>query len=63
VARWTLQGDAGDGAWRPLARGTTIGHARLVRFARTPLRRVRLMVEDAIRAPEPVTMRLYDGGD
>ncbi|HEU4631995.1 MAG TPA: alpha-L-fucosidase [Gemmatimonadaceae bacterium] len=63
VARWALQGDAGDGAWRPLARGTTIGHARLVRFPRTPLRRVRLVVEEAVRAPEAVTLRLYDGGD
>jgi alpha-L-fucosidase len=63
VARWSLHGDVGDGAWQPLVRGTTIGHARLVRFARTPLRRVRLVVEEALRAPEAVALRLYDGGD
>ncbi|HKG91409.1 MAG TPA: alpha-L-fucosidase [Gemmatimonadaceae bacterium] len=60
VARHALygQGPAG-GEWRELARGTTIGYARLHRFPPMALRRVRLAVEDAVAAPEPLGVRLY----
>ena len=60
VARYTLLGES-DGHWRELARGTTIGYARLDRFPPTLVRRVRLVVEDAVAPPEPVTVRLYAG--
>ena len=45
-----------------LARGTTIGHAKLDRFAPAAVRRVRLVVEEAVAPPEPVAVRLYAGG-
>ena len=61
VARYTLEGSDG-GAWRPLARGTTIGHRKLDRFAATPLRRVRLTIEDAVWPPRPVRIGLHAGG-
>ena len=58
VARYTLEGRA-DGDWQPLANGTTIGYRRLHRFAATPVRRVRLRVEDALEAPQAVRVGLY----
>jgi alpha-L-fucosidase len=58
VARWALHGHDGR-AWRPLARGTTIGHARLERFLGTTVRRLRLVIEDAVTPPDRVAIRLY----
>ena len=58
VARYTLYGSDSD-EWRALSRGTTIGYAKLDRFEATPMRRARLVVEDAVAAPEPVALRLY----
>jgi alpha-L-fucosidase len=60
VARYTLLGSDG-GEWRTLSSGTTIGHARLDRFPPTPVRRVRLVVDQALAAPEPITIRLFAG--
>ncbi len=61
VARYALDGaDGGD--WSPLARGATIGYARLDRFPERRVRRVRLVIEDAAAAPGPVVVRLYGGG-
>jgi alpha-L-fucosidase len=60
VARYALYGADTD-AWRPLSRGTTIGYARLDRFEPTAIRRVKLVIEDAIATPEPVAVRLYAG--
>lgn len=59
VARYALDGFDGTG-WRTLSRGTTIGYAKLDRFERTSLRRLRLTVEDASRPPEPIRIRIYD---
>lgn len=58
IARYALEGAEG-GAWRPLSRGTTIGYRKLDRFPPTPVRRVRVVVEDAVEAPEPITIGLY----
>jgi alpha-L-fucosidase len=58
VARYAVYGSDG-GPWQVLSRGTTIGYAKLDRFAPTAVRRVRLVIEDAVAAPEPVTVRLY----
>ncbi|HKN65408.1 MAG TPA: alpha-L-fucosidase [Gemmatimonadaceae bacterium] len=58
VARYTLTGSDG-GAWQPLARGTTIGFRRLVRFTPTAIRRVRLTIEDAVATPARVALGLY----
>jgi len=60
VARYTLYGaDAGD--WTVLSRGTTIGYAKLDRLTPTTVRRVRLVIEDAVSAPERVQVKLFAG--
>jgi alpha-L-fucosidase len=53
VARYTLYG-ADTGLWSVLSKGTTIGHAKVDRFEPTKIRRVKLVIEDAIDTPEPV---------
>jgi alpha-L-fucosidase len=60
VSRYALEGaeDEGEGAWRPLSSGTTIGYAKLDRFSSTPVRRLRLTI-DAVAAPEAVTVKLF----
>ena len=58
VARYTLSG-AEDGDWRVLSRSTTIGYAKLDRFEPARVRRVRLTIDDAVAAPEFVTVRLF----
>jgi alpha-L-fucosidase len=58
VARYRLEGTAGD-AWQTLARGTTIGFRKLDRFPPVPVRRVRLVIEDAVATPRPVRIALY----
>ncbi|HEY7234059.1 MAG TPA: alpha-L-fucosidase [Gemmatimonadaceae bacterium] len=57
VARYLIEGSNG-GAWRTLARGTTIGYRKLDRFAPTRVRRVRLTLE-ASDAAQPVGVALY----
>ena len=59
VARYTLEGADAGGAWVTLASGTTIGHAKLDRFAPATLRRVRLRIDDAVGTPAPVRLRLF----
>ena len=55
VARYTLY-SANTGDWTALSRGATIGYAKIDRFAPTMTRRLRLVIEDAVAAPEPVTI-------
>jgi alpha-L-fucosidase len=59
VARYAVQG-AADGEWREISRGTTIGHAKIDRLA-TPVtvRRVRVVIEDALAPAEPVRLKIY----
>lgn len=59
VARWMVEGMDSGGSWQPLARGTTIGYRRLERCSPTPVRRVRLRIEDALDAPRPVRTAIY----
>ena len=61
VARYTLYGSDG-GAWQALSRGTTIGYAKLDRFAPVPVRRARLVINEAAVAPAAVRVRLYQAG-
>ncbi len=56
VVRYAVYG-AVDGPWQTLAVGTTIGHRKLDRFAATPVRRLRVVVEDAV-APLPSQLRI-----
>ncbi|HUF28572.1 MAG TPA: alpha-L-fucosidase [Gemmatimonadaceae bacterium] len=58
VARYVLEGFDGS-VWRPLAGGTTIGYRKLDRFAPASVRRVRVVVEDAVDTPGPVRIGLY----
>ena len=58
VARYSLAGSNGEG-WRELSRGTTIGYARLERFAPLAVRRMRLTIEDAVAPPEPLAIKVY----
>jgi alpha-L-fucosidase len=58
VSRYTLYG-AADNDWQVLSHGSTIGYAKLDRFAPVTVRRVRLTIEDAIATPERITLRLY----
>ncbi len=65
VAAWRAQADHGDGVWRPLASGTTIGHRRLVRVPPTHVDRLRLVV-DLAYGPAGVTdvsLHLDEGGE
>jgi len=57
VARYAVLG-AVDGDWRELSRGTTIGHCKLDRFAPTAVRKVRVVVEDAVSTPRPLHIGL-----
>ena len=58
VARFTISGSNGK-AWQPLARGTTIGFRRLVKFTPTAVRRIRLRIDEAVVPPRRVVLRLY----
>jgi alpha-L-fucosidase len=58
VARYTLERSDG-GAWQTLSSGTTIGYRKLDRFAPERVRRIRLHIEDALAAPNVVSVGLY----
>ena len=58
VARYALSG-ATDGGWQVLARGTTIGYAKLDRFAPVTVRRVRFAIEDSVGTPQAIAIKLY----
>lgn len=62
VARYTLYGDSGSG-WRELVHGTTIGHAKIDRFASTEVTRVRFTIDDAVETPLAVRVYLFSGND
>jgi alpha-L-fucosidase len=62
VARYALYGHttgASGGAWNVLAHGSTIGYAKLDQVVSLPVRRVRLVIEDAVAEPRPVALTLY----
>ena len=51
--------ESGIGDWRLLARGSTIGNAKLDRFAATTVRSVRLSIASALDEPGRIAIRLY----
>jgi alpha-L-fucosidase len=62
VARYAVYGTLPDrGDWRELARGTTVGYRKVDRFAPATVRRVRVVVEDAVAPPRPLRIGLYRG--
>ena len=62
VARYAVQG-AVEEQWRELTRGSTIGHKKLDRFAPTPVRKLRVVIEDAVATPRPLQIGLYPAPD
>ena len=58
VARYAISGLSGE-TWRILSRGTTIGYARVDRFESVPVRRIRVTIDDAVAAPEPIRIKAY----
>ncbi|MGH7713869.1 MAG: alpha-L-fucosidase [Gemmatimonadaceae bacterium] len=62
IARYTTEGLV-SGAWRGLARGTTIGYCKLDRFAAANVSSVRVTVEEAVARPEPLRISAYSGAD
>jgi alpha-L-fucosidase len=61
VASYRVEGDAGDGMWKELSRGTTIGYTKLDRFPAASAKRLRVTIEDAVAESEPIVMRAYQG--
>jgi alpha-L-fucosidase len=58
VARYTLSALVGT-SWQVLSHGTTIGYARLERFEPVAVRRLRLTIDDAVEAPQPLAIRAF----
>jgi len=59
VARYSIHGAGSDRVFRPLAKGTTVGHARLDRVVATDVRYVRIDIEEAVAEPGPLKIRLF----
>ncbi|MHB8837924.1 MAG: hypothetical protein ACYC7F_03125 [Gemmatimonadaceae bacterium] len=60
VARYRVDGDAGDGTWRSLSMGQTIGNCKLDRVAeRAPLTRVRMVIEEFADRITAVEVRVF----
>lgn len=60
IARHRLEASIDGRDWRVLARGTTIGYARIHRFEPGPARRLRVVIEEAVARPEPIAIRAYE---
>ena len=65
VARYDVTGSDGvrelslGGPWQSLSRGTTIGYRKLDRFAPVQVRRVRVIVQEALRPLRDLTLELF----
>lgn len=61
VARYRLDASGTDdgGAWRTIARGTTIGFRRLERVEPSRVRRLRLTIEDSVEFPDFVRVGCF----
>ncbi len=60
VARYAVYGAEAED-WHELARGSTIGYRKLDRIAPTPVRRLRVVVEDAVATPRGLAIGLHAG--
>ena len=58
VSSHTLHGAGGDQVFRPLAKGTTIGYARLQKLTAENVRFVKVEI-DGVAPPEPVRLKLF----
>jgi alpha-L-fucosidase len=59
VVAYRVEGAGNDGAWKPVSRGTTIGYSKLDRLSAVTVRRLRVMIDDAVAEPEPITLEAY----
>ena len=59
VVRYRAEGRHGDGAWRTLSEGITIGYRKLDCFEPVAVRAVRVTTEDGWGPPRPVAVGLY----
>ena len=60
IARYRLESaDAGD--WHPVARGTTIGYAKIERFKPMAFRKVRVVIEETVAPPERIAIKVFAG--
>ena len=60
VARYRVDGDVGDGSWRALAEGQTIGYCKLDRIDPTVrLARLRVTIDEFVETVAPVTVRVF----
>jgi alpha-L-fucosidase len=60
VARFRVEGLV-EGGWRELARATTIGNRRVLRFPAARVRRVKVAVEESRAEPRITALELYRG--
>ena len=49
--------------WREVARGTTVGYARIHRIAPTRASRIRIVVNDSVDTPLPLAVKAYRSAD
>lgn len=57
--RFDASGTDDGGAWRTIARGTTIGFRRLERVDPSRVRRLRLTIEDSVEFPDFVRVGCF----
>lgn len=50
------------GTWREVIQGTTIGHRKLERISVGTIQRLRVTIEDAVEAPQPLRIACYGPG-
>lgn len=62
VAAWRIEGQARNGAWTPLAKGTTIGHKRIVAVPVAEQASVRVVIEQALAPVDGLSMVLHGEG-
>jgi alpha-L-fucosidase len=64
VARYSIQVQQADARapWQTVARGTTIGYARIDRFPAVTVRRLRVVIEETANPLSPVSVHAYVGG-
>ena len=60
VARYRVDGDVGDGDWRALVEGQTIGYCKLDRIDPTVrMARLRITIDEFVETVAPVTVRVF----
>ncbi|MBK9549082.1 MAG: alpha-L-fucosidase [Gemmatimonadetes bacterium] len=59
VAAWRIEGQGANGAWTALARGTTIGHKRIVAVPAAEQAAVRVVIEQALAPVDGLSMVLH----